>query len=233
MGSGQATSGRGESKKNAGEASGRARGQPEALAAAGEGDSGPRQARSLTAGLARTRCQRITPAGQAAASCRPTVTWNATRAGSGSTSEYWNWRRTRPSRCWSECGSWPSSPAAWTSSSWSGWPAGSGGWRRGCQWRALGRFLEHSRVYEFGTGEEGAAAGDVWLGSADLMHRNLDRRVELLVRVTDPAQRAELSGFIDLAMDDGTASWWWAPTASGPGTTWMRQAPPSWTYRRP
>ena len=70
MGSGQATSGRGESKKNAGEASGRARGQPEALAAAGKGDSGPRQARSLTAGLARTRCQRITPAGQAAASCR-------------------------------------------------------------------------------------------------------------------------------------------------------------------
>ena len=81
----------------------------------------------------------------------------------------------------------------------------------------LGRFLEHSRVYEFGTGEDGAAAGDVWLGSADLMHRNLDRRVELLVRVTDPAQRAELSGLIDLAMDDGTASWW-----LGPDGVWTR-----------
>ncbi len=81
----------------------------------------------------------------------------------------------------------------------------------------LGRFLEHSRVYAFGTGEDGAAAGDVWLGSADLMHRNLDRRVELLVRVTDPAQRADLSGLIDLAMDDGTASWW-----LGPDGTWTR-----------
>jgi len=72
----------------------------------------------------------------------------------------------------------------------------------------LGRFLEHSRVYEFGTTEEGTPSGNIWLGSADLMHRNLDRRVESLVRVTDPAQRAELSGLIDLAMDEGTASWW-------------------------
>ncbi len=70
----------------------------------------------------------------------------------------------------------------------------------------LGRFLEHSRVYSFGTDEE--PDGAVWLGSADLMHRNLDRRVELLVRVTDPAQRAELRGLIDMAMDDTTASWW-------------------------
>jgi polyphosphate kinase len=70
----------------------------------------------------------------------------------------------------------------------------------------LGRFLEHSRVYAFGAGEEDE--GGVWLGSADLMHRNLDRRVELLVRVTDPAQRAELRGLIDMAMDDSTATWW-------------------------
>ena len=72
----------------------------------------------------------------------------------------------------------------------------------------LGRFLEHSRVYAFGSGDDGTAAGDVWLGSADLMHRNLDRRVELLVRVTDPAQQADISSLLDLAMDDGTASWW-------------------------
>jgi len=70
----------------------------------------------------------------------------------------------------------------------------------------LGRFLEHSRVYAFGTGEAGD--GDVWLGSADLMHRNLDRRVETLVRVTDPAHQAELRGLIDMAMDDTTATWW-------------------------
>ena len=75
----------------------------------------------------------------------------------------------------------------------------------------LGRFLEHSRVYAFGTGADGVPADEVWLGSADLMHRNLDRRVEMLVRVTDPGQRADLAGLIDLAMDDGTASWWLAP----------------------
>jgi polyphosphate kinase len=81
----------------------------------------------------------------------------------------------------------------------------------------LGRFLEHSRVYAFGSGEDGAPAGDFWLGSADLMHRNLDRRVEALVRVTDPAQRAELSSLMDLGMDDGTASWW-----LGPDGVWTR-----------
>jgi polyphosphate kinase len=76
----------------------------------------------------------------------------------------------------------------------------------------LGRFLEHSRVYAFGTGENGD--GDVWLGSADLMHRNLDRRVELLVRVTDPAHQAEVRGIIAEAMDDGTSSWWLGPDGS-------------------
>src|SRR5580700_824591 len=73
----------------------------------------------------------------------------------------------------------------------------------------VGRFLEHSRVYAFGTGEPGAP-GDVWIGSADLMHRNLDRRVELLIRVTDPSQQSELRGLFKLAMDPGTASWWLA-----------------------
>jgi polyphosphate kinase len=71
----------------------------------------------------------------------------------------------------------------------------------------LGRFLEHSRIYAFGADEDDADGG-VWLGSADLMHRNLDRRVETLVRVTDPAHRAELRGLIDMAMDDTTSSWW-------------------------
>jgi polyphosphate kinase len=75
----------------------------------------------------------------------------------------------------------------------------------------LGRFLEHSRIYAFGAAADGAPGGDIWIGSADLMHRNLDRRVELLVRVTDPAQQAELSGLIDLAMNPTTASWWLSP----------------------
>jgi len=80
----------------------------------------------------------------------------------------------------------------------------------------LGRFLEHSRIYAFGEG--GEPGSDVWIGSADLMHRNLDRRVESLVRVAEPAQQAELLALIDLAMDEGTASWWLA----GDGT-WTRQ----------
>jgi len=70
----------------------------------------------------------------------------------------------------------------------------------------LGRFLEHSRIYAFGTDAD--EEGEVWLGSADLMHRNLDRRVEMLVRVTDPAHRQELRDLIDMAMADSTASWW-------------------------
>jgi polyphosphate kinase len=75
----------------------------------------------------------------------------------------------------------------------------------------LGRFLEHSRVYAFGTGVHD---GEVWMGSADLMHRNLDRRVELLVRVADPGQQAELRGLINMAMGDGTSSWWLAGDGS-------------------
>ncbi|WP_103939755.1 RNA degradosome polyphosphate kinase [Thermomonospora echinospora] len=68
----------------------------------------------------------------------------------------------------------------------------------------LGRFLEHSRIFAFEAGGD----PEVWLGSADLMHRNLDRRVEALVRVSDRAHRNELVRLLDLAMDDGTASWW-------------------------
>jgi polyphosphate kinase len=79
----------------------------------------------------------------------------------------------------------------------------------------VGRFLEHSRIYAFGAGDNGAeSADDVWIGSADLMHRNLDRRVELLVRVTNPGQKRELRELIDLAMNPGTASWWLGPDGS-------------------
>jgi polyphosphate kinase len=48
----------------------------------------------------------------------------------------------------------------------------------------------------------------VWIGSADLMHRNLDRRVEALVKVRDRAQRADLLQLMERAMDDNTMSWW-------------------------
>ncbi len=74
----------------------------------------------------------------------------------------------------------------------------------------LGRFLEHSRIYAFANSDgpqigEGPAAGpEVWIGSADLMHRNLDRRVEALVRVTAPEQVDELIKYVDLQMADST-----------------------------
>ena len=73
----------------------------------------------------------------------------------------------------------------------------------------VGRFLEHSRIYAFGTGED--EDSEVWIGSADMMHRNLDRRVELLVLVTDPSHRRRLRSLLDLGMDDGISSWWLKP----------------------
>jgi polyphosphate kinase len=73
----------------------------------------------------------------------------------------------------------------------------------------LGRFLEHSRIYAFGTGED--EDSQVWIGSADMMHRNLDRRVELVVQVVDPVHQRRLRRFLDMGMDDGTSSWWLSP----------------------
>jgi len=70
----------------------------------------------------------------------------------------------------------------------------------------LGRFLEHSRVYSFGPDEDEDA--QVWIGSADMMHRNLDRRVELLVQVTDVGHQRRLRRVLHLGMDDRTSSWW-------------------------
>ncbi|MEO7121829.1 MAG: RNA degradosome polyphosphate kinase [Lacisediminihabitans sp.] len=67
----------------------------------------------------------------------------------------------------------------------------------------LGRYLEHSRVFSFVNNDD----PQVFIGSADLMHRNLDRRVEVLVRLTDPDHLAEINGLFDLAMSDDTASW--------------------------
>ncbi|BDU10363.1 polyphosphate kinase [Aurantimicrobium sp. INA4] len=68
----------------------------------------------------------------------------------------------------------------------------------------LGRYLEHSRVFMF----ENNGDPQVYIGSADMMHRNLDRRVEALVRLSAPEQITELSELFDLALDETTSSWW-------------------------
>ena len=67
----------------------------------------------------------------------------------------------------------------------------------------LGRVLEHSRLYAFGRGPN----AEMWIGSADLMHRNLDRRVEALVRIESPEHIATLDDLLHLGFDDATASW--------------------------
>ena len=72
----------------------------------------------------------------------------------------------------------------------------------------LGRFLEHSRVYAF----ENAGHEEIYIGSADMMHRNLDRRVEVLVPIETPAHRDRIRELLDLASADTTARWDLEPT---------------------
>ncbi len=67
----------------------------------------------------------------------------------------------------------------------------------------LGRFLEHSRAFCF----INAGNREAWIGSADMMHRNLDRRVETLVRLSDPEMVANIESLFDMAMDPGTSAW--------------------------
>jgi polyphosphate kinase len=81
----------------------------------------------------------------------------------------------------------------------------------------LGRFLEHSRVFRFANDDE----PEVWIGSADLMHRNLDRRVEALVRVTDQTAAAELDGVLDLVMSPQTHAFELRPDG-----TWVQHTAP-------
>ena len=98
----------------------------------------------------------------------------------------------------------------------------------------LGRFLEHSRIFAF-AGDDGP---DVWIGSADLMHRNLDRRVETLIRIVDDHQRASLVENIDLAMDERFAGWTlesdgkWTRSTGGSSKTRMRDLQTTYIRRQ-
>jgi polyphosphate kinase len=81
----------------------------------------------------------------------------------------------------------------------------------------LGRFLEHSRIYHFINGGD----DEYWIGSADLMGRNLDRRVESLVLIQRKEHQIRLQGLLDLGLSDETSSWqlkettWSRPSRKG------------------
>ncbi len=77
----------------------------------------------------------------------------------------------------------------------------------------LGRYLEHSRIFAF----EGGGDPAVFIGSADMMHRNLDRRVEALVRLSQPDHIRELNALFETAMNAKVASWYLASDG-----TWTR-----------
>jgi len=78
----------------------------------------------------------------------------------------------------------------------------------------LGRYLEHSRIYRFGSERRGCR---YWIGSADLMTRNLNGRVEALVPIDDPALEARLEQILQLAFEDDTGAW-----ELGPSGQWAR-----------
>ena len=85
-----------------------------------------------------------------------------------------------------------------------------------CVRSIVGRYLEHSRIYSFEIGE----TTEMFLGSADLMTRNLDRRVEVLVPVEGARLRQELNVVFDSTFSDNTAAW-----ELGPDGTWTRRRP--------
>ena len=78
----------------------------------------------------------------------------------------------------------------------------------------LGRFLEHSRIFHFTNGGD----DEYWIGSADLMGRNLDRRVESLVRIDKKDHQNRLQEIIDLGISENASSW------QLKGTEWTRKS---------
>ncbi len=86
----------------------------------------------------------------------------------------------------------------------------------------VGSFLEHSRIYRFGGAPKDPSMGEglplkIYIGSADLMGRNLDRRVEVLVPIHDPELQARLFEVLDLVFADETNTW-----ELGPDRRWRR-----------
>jgi len=94
------------------------------------------------------------------------------------------------------------------------------GLSKGIRVRSLvGHYLEHSRIFRFGSGSD----PQILIGSSDLMPRNLDRRVEAVVPVTDPALNKKIDHFLELELADDTLAWelaadgMWSKAAAGRG----------------
>lgn len=84
----------------------------------------------------------------------------------------------------------------------------------------IGRYLEHSRVYHFANGD-GPGEPVTYIGSADLMSRNLNRRVEALVRLDDPRTQQRVREILDVVLNDDRLAW----TLAGDGVWTKRRGP--------
>jgi polyphosphate kinase len=71
----------------------------------------------------------------------------------------------------------------------------------------IGRFLEHSRIYYFRNGAEHEPDGEFYIGSADWMHRNQERRVEAVTPIEEPRLRAELWDILQIQLTDQRSAW--------------------------
>ncbi len=71
----------------------------------------------------------------------------------------------------------------------------------------IGRFLEHSRIFHFAAGQENPLDGDLFIGSADWMYRNLSKRVEVVTPVTSPAPKKKLWEILDIYLRDRRQAW--------------------------
>jgi polyphosphate kinase len=95
----------------------------------------------------------------------------------------------------------------------------------------VGRYLEHSRIFLFANGED-LGVPRYLLGSADLRARNLDRRVEALVSVSEPSLQARLQEVLDLSLEDDTLAWQLSTEGAWTRTTPADPAKPHNAQRR-
>jgi polyphosphate kinase len=85
----------------------------------------------------------------------------------------------------------------------------------------VGPFLEHSRILRFGSGERASH----WIGSADMMDRNLDRRVEAMAPVLDPVNRARLDRILEIMLTDDRRAWELGSDERWQRVEWRLEAP--------